>query len=93
LLDHMDWLWSSAPDVLAAEWESILSKAAPASKAIWRSAGFSVDFVDQLKVDRGNGPHPLSESLSYCHQLATDIHPRDRVHTYGSFWIADILPT
>lgn len=92
LLDHMDWLWSSAPDVLAAEWEVIFKRAAPGARAIWRSAGFSVDFVNRLQIDVNGSPEEVADHLSYRDSLAADLHARDRVNTYGSFWIADILP-
>jgi S-adenosylmethionine-diacylglycerol 3-amino-3-carboxypropyl transferase len=28
--------------------------------------------------------------LTYHDQLAADLHEKDRVHTYGSFFIADL---
>ncbi|EMI19810.1 hypothetical protein RMSM_03261 [Rhodopirellula maiorica SM1] len=31
--------------------------------------------------------------LNYHSDLATDLHSRDRVHTYGSFYIADLAAT
>ena len=92
LLDHMDWLWNCAPDVLADEWDAMFARAAPGARAIWRSAGFSVDFVNQLKLDLEGRPRTVSEFLSYRKTLAEELHERDRVHTYGSFWIADFLP-
>ena len=33
---------------------------------------------------------PLQDFLLYHHELAADLHARDRVHTYGSFAIADV---
>jgi S-adenosylmethionine-diacylglycerol 3-amino-3-carboxypropyl transferase len=33
----------------------------------------------------------LSEYLSYNRELATELHQKDRVHTYGSFYIADLV--
>ena len=92
LLDHMDWLWSSAPQMLAAEWEAIFSRAADGARVLWRSAGFTADFVNRLEVEVNGEPRQLSDFLSYQDALATDLHRRDRVNTYGSFWIADIRP-
>ena len=89
LLDHMDWLYKRRPELLAAEWQSILSHAAPSSRALWRSASMEVDFVDPLVIRADGASRRLGELLSYQKELASDLHARDRVHTYGSFCIAD----
>ncbi len=89
LLDHMDWLYSNAPEVLAGEWQCILDRAAPKSRILWRSAGLSVDFVDPLQVQHQGRKTQVGELLRYERDLAAELHAVDRVHTYGSFYIAE----
>ena len=91
LLDHMDWLYCNAQDVLAAEWQAIVDHAANDCRMIWRSAGLTVDFVDPIPVSSGGRTRPLGEWLRYDTQLASQLHQRDRVNTYGSFYIADLV--
>ena len=90
LLDHMDWLYAHAPDQLAAEWQAIVDRAASGARVIWRSAGLSVDFVDPVRVRTNRGISALGDLLSYDRELATSLHARDRVHTYGRFHIATL---
>ena len=90
LLDHMDWLYSNYKDVLAAEWQGIVDRAAPETKIIWRSAGLSVDFVDPIKVQLNGGQTKMGDVLQYHSELAEELHEQDRVNTYGSFYIADL---
>ena len=88
LLDHMDWMSSHNPEALAEEWSAILAKSAPNSKAIFRSAGIKVTYLDHLKVDYKGGKVELGTLLKYDEELAARLHPNDRVHTYASFYIA-----
>lgn len=90
LLDHMDWLYSNYREVLAAEWQGIVDRAAPETRIIWRSAGLSVDFVDPIEVTVNGQTKKMSELLHYKTELAAQLHPIDRVNTYGSFYIADL---
>lgn len=92
LLDHMDWLSTHKKDALRSEWEAILSKAAPGARAIWRSGGIRADYIDPLEVTLRGERTLLGSLLRYDHQLAAQLHSADRVHTYGSFYIADLLP-
>ncbi len=89
-LDHMDWLYSNAPDVLAGEWQGVIDRAAPNARIIWRSAGLSVDFVDPLTVQHQGQKTQVGELLHYQRDLAAELHAIDRVHTYGSFYIAEL---
>lgn len=91
LLDHMDWLSTHAQPVLRREWEAILAKAAPGSRAIWRGAGLDTPFVDRLTVTHRGQEQPLAGLLRYHPDLSRELHARDRVHTYGCFRIADLL--
>ena len=90
LLDHMDWLSTHARPALAAEWQAIVDNAAPGARAIWRSGGMTVGFVDPIEVSLAGTRHRIGELLQYQHHLARELHAKDRVHTYGSFYIADL---
>lgn len=91
LLDHMDWLTKDpARKVLTQEWQAILDKAAPHARVLWRSAGLKGDFVNPLQVTVGGRTRSLGDVLEYDRRLADELHAKDRVHTYGSFCIADL---
>jgi S-adenosylmethionine-diacylglycerol 3-amino-3-carboxypropyl transferase len=90
LLDHMDWMSCTNPQALTEEWEAILASAAPGARAIFRSAGLRVDFLDHLRVRVHGRECELGSLLRYHPDLAAELHARDRVHTYGSFHIADL---
>jgi S-adenosylmethionine-diacylglycerol 3-amino-3-carboxypropyl transferase len=90
LLDHMDWLSDKFFPLLELEWQSILDRAAPGARAIWRSGGLRTDFLDRVQVQKNGHPVPLNNFLTYHQELADELHAKDRVHTYGSFCIADL---
>jgi S-adenosylmethionine-diacylglycerol 3-amino-3-carboxypropyl transferase len=90
LLDHMDWLSTYRFGLLEDEWQSIVDRAAPNTRILWRSGGLRTDFVDRVQVTRHGQQYAISELLSYDHELADRLHDLDRVHTYGSFYIADL---
>lgn len=92
LLDHMDWLYHNRQDVLHAEWQGIVNKAAPSARVIWRSASLEVDFVDPIEVEVNGQQRKMGDLLSYNRELAQQLHPVDRVNTYGSFYIAELKP-
>ena len=91
LLDHMDWLYENYPDLLASEWQSIVDRASSEARVLWRSAALNVDFVDPLMVKANGKQVRLGEMLNYQQSLAERLHKNDRVHTYGSFYIADLV--
>lgn len=91
LLDHMDWMAGAQPQMLQNEWQAIIDRAAQQARIIWRSAGIKVDFIDPLKVQREGREQEVGALLKYQSQLASELHERDRVNTYGSFYIADLL--
>jgi S-adenosylmethionine-diacylglycerol 3-amino-3-carboxypropyl transferase len=91
LLDHMDWLSQAKDQSLADEWQAIFSRAAPGARVIWRSAGTSSDFVDRQSIALWGSDYQLGDVLAYRRDQAAELHARDRVHTYGSFHIADLL--
>ena len=91
LLDHMDWLSDRYFPALVAEWQAIVDRAAPAARAIWRSGGLRTDYIDHVTLRYGGRVRPLPDMLAYHRELAAELHERDRVHTYGSFHIADLM--
>lgn len=90
LLDHMDWLSTAASPALRQEWQAIVDRAAPRTRILWRSGGLRVDYVDPIPVTIGKQDYRVGELLTYHQDLATTLHALDRVHTYGSFYIADL---
>lgn len=90
LLDHMDWLSTAHNKALAIEWQSIVDHATSDARVIWRSGGLQVGFVDPIPVKVGSSQRRVGELLRYHPELAERLHRTDRVHTYGSFYIADL---
>lgn len=91
LLDHMDWLTrDKTKRILAEEWQTIVDTAAPTARVLWRSAGLSGEFINPIKVSVRGQQRTLGELLHYHRDLAGELHAKDRVHTYGSFCIADV---
>lgn len=91
LLDHMDWLTREpSKKTLTAEWQAIVTKSAPNARIIWRSADLNGEFVNTLPIQLNGSTQPLGDLLSYNRPLAEELHRVDRVHTYGSFCIADL---
>ncbi len=91
LLDHMDWLAREAPALLAAEWQAIFDRARPGAKLLWRSGGAQVDFVDPVQIRHRDCTRRVGDLLCYDHDTAFNCQQRDRVRTYGSFYIAELL--
>ena len=91
LLDHMDWLSDHYFPLLESEWQAILLRAAPKTRILWRSGGLRTEFINDVSVKRNGKMVKLPELLSYNTDLAKKLHQLDRVHTYGSFYIADLV--
>ena len=91
LLDHMDWLSDRLYGALVAEWNAIFAKAAPSARVIWRSGGLATGYIDSIPITRGGRTEKLGDLLRYERDRAAELHKEDRVHTYGSFYIADLL--
>jgi S-adenosylmethionine-diacylglycerol 3-amino-3-carboxypropyl transferase len=89
LLDHMDWLADRKSPELIREWQMIFDRSSPNSRAIWRSGAKQVEFLAPITVNVRGRVRPLNELLQYQTQLSDRLHPLDRVHTYGSFYIAN----
>jgi S-adenosylmethionine-diacylglycerol 3-amino-3-carboxypropyl transferase len=86
----MDWMSWYYPQALVDEWNAILEKARPGARAIFRSAGMKVRYLDHLRVQYHGVDQELGSLLEYHSGLASQLHEQDRVHTYGSFYIADL---
>jgi S-adenosylmethionine-diacylglycerol 3-amino-3-carboxypropyl transferase len=85
LLDHMDWLSDKFFPLLELEWQSILKRAAPSTRIIWRSGGLKTDFIERVSVITGGQMRKVPELLTFHPDLAAELHEKDRVHTYGSY--------
>jgi len=90
LLDHMDWLDSCRSPLLEQEWQWLVRRARPGTRLIWRSGGLRTDFVDRTRITVNGSRRQVGELLTYQRELARSLHQRCRVHTYGSFHIADL---
>ncbi|QDU97458.1 DUF3419 family protein [Lignipirellula cremea] len=90
LLDHMDWLSDKFFPLLESEWQAILDRATPDARVIWRSGGLRTDFLNDVQVRKSGVLTPLQDLLTYHREMADELHENDRVHTYGSFYIADL---
>lgn len=90
LLDHMDWLSDHFFPYLEAEWQAIVEKATPDARILWRSGGLRTDFIDQVHVQSNGKMSKINDMLTYNFELAKELHQKDRVHTYASFYIADL---
>ena len=90
LLDHMDWLSDRFFPLLESEWQAIVNSATPNARIIWRSGGLQTDFIDQVQIQHNGQLTRVSPLLRFNQELASQLHEKDRVHTYGSFYIADL---
>lgn len=94
LLDHMDWLSAHGKDELTREWQGIYNTAREDARILWRSGGLRTPFVDKVRIETQTSAKKksrrLGDILQYNTKLAKDLHKMDRVHTYGSFYIADL---
>ncbi|HEV7281527.1 MAG TPA: BtaA family protein [Pirellulaceae bacterium] len=90
LLDHMDWLSDRFFPLLESEWQAILNRASDDARIIWRSGGMHTDFLERVEVRVNGSSRRLPELLKHHEGLAATLHEKDRVHTYGSFYIADL---
>jgi S-adenosylmethionine-diacylglycerol 3-amino-3-carboxypropyl transferase len=90
LLDHMDWLSHHLYGALVAEWDAILDRAAHETRILWRSGGLRTEYIDTIPVERNGDKCELGSLLQMHTEQAAELHKKDRVHTYGSFYIADL---
>jgi len=90
ITERGDVLRAQKLPLLRDEWQAIVDRATPDARIIWRSGGLDVDFVDPLRVKLNKEEARVGELLTYNRELAGELHEQDRVHTYGSFYIADL---
>jgi len=88
LLDHMDWMSSYHPDALVEEWEAIRTRAAPGARILLRSAHARPAYLDEIRI--GPDQARLRDAFRFMDAEADALQPRDRVHTYAGFVIADV---
>lgn len=81
LLDHQDWLASHLPEALEAEWRAIFAATRPGARILMRSAGLNVDFI----------PAFAKERLRFFDDLTRPLHAEDRVGTYGSQHLMEVM--
>jgi S-adenosylmethionine-diacylglycerol 3-amino-3-carboxypropyl transferase len=81
LLDHQDWLASHRPQDLEEEWRLILENSRPGTRILMRSASPSIDYIPGFALER----------LRFDTQLADSLHQKDRVGTYGSTLLAEVV--
>ena len=88
LLDHMDWMSSYHRAALVEEWEAIRASAAPGARILLRSAHARPAYLDEIRI----GPQcvRLRDAFHFMDEIADSLQPRDRVHTYAGFVIADV---
>lgn len=92
LLDHMDWLANNMFELLVSEWEAILLRAADQTRILWRSGGFNTDFLEKVEIDFGKGvKEKITDHFQMHEEETARLHELDRVHTYGSFHVADLI--
>jgi S-adenosylmethionine-diacylglycerol 3-amino-3-carboxypropyl transferase len=80
LLDHQDWLAAHNTAALTEEWDLILQNSRPGTRILLRSAGIQIDFI----------PAHILERLEIDHETAGQLHPLDRVGTYGCTFLATV---
>ncbi len=81
LLDHQDWLATHAPAALLREWKLIVANSAPGAKVLLRSASGQLDFI----------PAQVQPRLRFRPDLTEPLHNLDRVGTYASLHLAEIV--
>jgi len=86
----MDWLCGADLPALRNEWQAIVDHTAPGARVLWRSGGRQTDFVDGLQVQVRGRRRAVGSLLTYSSELTSRLHEVDRVHTYGSFHLADV---
>ena len=81
LLDHQDWLASHDAAGLAEEWDLILQNSRPGTRILMRSASPEIDFI----------PKAARQRLRFFPDLTGRLHGLDRVGTYGSTLLAEMV--
>ena len=69
------------PDALNEEWNLIFKNSLPGTKVLFRSASSNADFI----------PESARKLLRFRPDLTEPLHKHDRVGTYGSLHLAEVL--
>jgi S-adenosylmethionine-diacylglycerol 3-amino-3-carboxypropyl transferase len=85
----MDWM-ASAPKALSEEWQEMVDHAAEGARFLWRSASVEASYVGNAEVKRGDTVVQVKDLMKHDYALANKLHALDRVHTYASFFVADL---
>ena len=81
MLDHQDWLaWHNIPALLA-EWRQIFRNSRPGTRILLRSAGPDLSYL----------PPSITAQLRFFPELTRPLHQVDRVGTYGSLHLAEVV--
>jgi len=88
LLDHMDWL-VNYPEILAEEWDQILSHCTPDAQFLWRSSAAEPVFVLNTEVNYKGKKRRIGDLVKLNPQTEA-LNKIDRVHTYTSFTAAQL---
>lgn len=81
LLDHQDWMAAHIPKALEEEWNLILKNSSIGSKILMRSAAENIDFI----------PQDILKKLKLSENGIKDLHKTDRVGTYGTVLMGEII--
>ena len=81
LLDHQDWLASHDSQALKEEWQLLLDNSRSGSKILMRSAIADINFL----------PEVAKSSLKFFPEITNNLHKQDRVGTYGSILLAEVI--
>lgn len=81
LLDHQDWLAAHHRPALEEEWDLLLENAAPGARFLLRSASPELDFL----------PEKVGRYIRFDLAAAQAAHAVDRVGTYASTWIGQLV--
>lgn len=81
LLDHQDWMAWHDPAALHEEWTLLLANSRPGTKILMRSAAPEIDFI----------PAAARERLRFFPERTAPLHATDRVGTYGSLLLAEVV--
>jgi S-adenosylmethionine-diacylglycerol 3-amino-3-carboxypropyl transferase len=81
LLDHLDWLAWHDTAALLEEWGQIFRNSRQGTKILFRSAGPDLSFL----------PETVTAKLRFFPELTQPLHQGDRVGTYGSLHLAEVL--
>jgi S-adenosylmethionine-diacylglycerol 3-amino-3-carboxypropyl transferase len=81
LLDHQNWLAHRAAEALEQERRQILSNSRQGTKILTRSASSVLTFL----------PGFVRDALRFFPERTTRLHLRDRVGTYASTHLAEVV--